>query len=117
MTRRQEFSNRTRLQAWERAGGRCEECGVKLHVGDRREYDHRIPCALGGDNGLGNCVVLCGPCHGSKTAQQDAPQIAKAKRVAAKHSGAHRPKSRIAGSKGDKWKRKIDGTTVRRSET
>jgi len=116
MTRRREFSNRTRLQAWERAGGRCEECGVKLHVGDRREYDHRIPCELGGDNSLGNCVLLCGPCHRAKTSTQDAPTIAKAKRVAGKHSGAHRPRSRLPGSRGDTIKRKINGTVVPRNE-
>jgi 5-methylcytosine-specific restriction endonuclease McrA len=95
MTRRREFSNRTRLQAWERSGGKCEECGIKLQVGDRREYDHQIPCGLGGDNSLDNCVVLCGPCHSSKTTREDVPRIAKAKRVAAKHSGAWRPKRKI----------------------
>ncbi|EDM70802.1 HNH nuclease [Roseobacter sp. AzwK-3b] len=113
MTRR-EFSNRTRFQAWERARGKCEECGVKLNVGDRREFDHRIPCGLGGDNSLENCVVLCAACHRDKTDTEDIPRIAKAKRVAAKHTGAFRPKSTIPGSKGSKWKRKMDGTVVRR---
>lgn len=113
---RREFSNRTRLQAWERSGGKCEECGIKLHVGDRREYDHRIPCALGGDNTLDNCVVLCGPCHKRKTASDDAPTIAKAKRVSAKHSGAHKPKSRLPGGRGSKLKKKLDGTVVPRDE-
>jgi hypothetical protein len=42
------------------------------------------------------------------------PLIAKVKRVHQKHIGAKRPKGIIPGSKNSKWKRKMDGTVVRR---
>jgi 5-methylcytosine-specific restriction enzyme A len=52
-------------------------------------------------------------CHRAKT-KGDARQIAKAKRVKAKHEGAHRPRSTLAGGKGSKWKQKLTGEWVRR---
>jgi hypothetical protein len=42
------------------------------------------------------------------------PLIAKVKRVHQKHIGATRPKGTMPGSKNSKWKRKMDGTVVRR---
>ena len=114
---RQEFTRKIKLAAFERANGCCEGCGAKLRPGNI-EYDHIIPCELGGDGTLDNCQVLCVSCHrgvGAKTAD-DAGRIAKARRVHAKHIGAHRPKATILGSKASKWKRKIDGSTVRRDE-
>lgn len=112
--KRAEFSTRTKLQAWDRAGGKCEDCGRKLHVGDVREYDHRIPCEMGGDNSPGNCVLLCGPCHARKTATVDAPAIAKSRHVRARHVGAKTARNPLPGSKGSKWKRKISGEVVKR---
>lgn len=114
--RREEFSNKTRVQAWERSGGHCEQCTRKLFPGDI-EYDHRIPDGLGGSNDLENCVVLCRSCHGVKTAKADVPQIAKAKRVSAKHFGAKKSTfGRLPGSRDSKFKKRIDGTVVRRDE-
>jgi 5-methylcytosine-specific restriction endonuclease McrA len=115
MSRRREFSAKVKVAAFERAANHCEECTAVLSVG-RFHYDHIIPDALGGEPTLENCAVLCHACHGAKTAKKDVPQIAKAKRVARKHTGAHRPKSTIPGSKGHWLKRKLDGTTVRRND-
>ena len=112
---RVEFTRAVKLFAWDRANGKCEECGRKLFPGDRKEYDHRIPDALRKDNSADNCQLLCGPCHRAKTTK-DAGQIAKANRVRAKHNGAARPKSALPGSKASRWKRKISGETVRRDE-
>ena len=39
--------------------------------------------------------MLCEPCHSVKTAKQDVPAIAKAKRREAKHIGATMPKGQI----------------------
>lgn len=83
---RQEFTRKQRAQAFERCGGRCEECGAKLKPGET-EFDHVIPCALGGEATLENCSVKCRACHGTKTAKSDAPTIAKVKRIHAKHHG------------------------------
>lgn len=53
-------------QAWQRAGGRCEECKKKLVWSNRGrngrgswEPHHIWPQANGGGNSLANCSVLC----------------------------------------------------------
>src|SRR3546814_1057777 len=84
---RREFSARVRIAAYERCNGLCEDCTARLMVG-AFHYDHRVPDALGGEPTLENCRVLCRACPGSKTAGQDVPQIAKAKRQEARHIGA-----------------------------
>lgn len=85
--------------------------------GDGPEYDHRIPCELGGENTLDNCDVLCSWCHTAKTSKQDAPNIAKARAVRARHVNAEDPhKRKLPGHKGDRWKRKVGGGVVKRGE-
>jgi 5-methylcytosine-specific restriction endonuclease McrA len=93
---RLEFSKRTMRDAYERSEGLCE--GIKpdgerccFPVDRKKHFDHKIPAALGGDNSLTNCAVLCIPCHDAKTRKIDVPMIAKAKRVADKHNGIKRP--------------------------
>lgn len=114
MTRR-EFTTKIKVAAFKRAEGFCEACGAFLQ-GGRVEYDHRIPDALGGDPTLENCEVLCKNCHGAKTAKKDVPQIAKAKRVEAQHIGAKTTRNPLPGSKASKFKKRIDGTVVRRDQ-
>jgi 5-methylcytosine-specific restriction protein A len=58
---RQEFSKKTKLEAWERCGGRCECCGQKI-LGTP-EYHHILPDNLGGLNDLRNCMVMAKKCH------------------------------------------------------
>ena len=81
--RRLEFSPSTKRKAFERAiskGGLCEcGCGAMLHP-PKVDYDHILPCALGGDNGLANCMVMTKACHAAKTAKADVPRIRKADR-------------------------------------
>lgn len=83
---RKEFPAKVKIAAFERAKGRCENCGVLIRYG--AHYDHRIPDAIGGAPTLDNCQVLCRNCHGAKTAKEDVPTIAKAKRVRNKHINA-----------------------------
>ena len=92
---RKEFTKKTRLQAWERCGGFCEnkECGAKLTVG-KFQYDHIVADAFGGDNGLDNCSVLCNACHTAKT-KTDNWEAKKADRVKARHLGAKQSKGKI----------------------
>lgn len=80
---RREFSTKVRDQAYERSKGRCEKCGAEF-AGRRCEYDHRIPCALGGEPTLENCDCVCPVCHRQKTSTQDIPAISKCKRIIAK---------------------------------
>ena len=90
---RREFTARVKVAAYERSGGQCEACRAALMPG-RIHYDHVIPDAMGGSPTIENCAVLCTACHGVKTTRQDVPQIAKAKRIQAKHIGAKSSKFR-----------------------
>ena len=107
-TVRQEFSKAIKLEAFERSKGHCEACRQKIIT--RAEYDHRIPCGLGGDNSLANCVCLCVKCHRSKTSAKDVPAISKAVRLNEKLAGARKSRG---GFRKD-LRRKMDGTVVRR---
>lgn len=119
MTERRTFPASVKLAAWNRCGGLCEGCGAKLFPG-RFQYDHTVPHALGGASALENCQVLCSgtveTCHGRKTAGEDIPRIAKAKRIARKLAapvgGKHDwPKRSM---RDPRWKRRMDGTVVPR---
>lgn len=114
MTRaRQEFSKAVRLAAWDRAGGRCEGCTRKLFVGDIF-YDHVNPDGLTGQPTAANCQVLCRSCHAIKT-RADVANIARAKRREAAHLGIRSTSRPMPGSRASGWKRRMDGTTERRT--
>jgi 5-methylcytosine-specific restriction protein A len=82
---RNEFSTKVKRAASIRANGRCEECGLPFK--GRPEYDHKLPCALGGDASLENCHALCGACHEEKT-KADVKSIRKADRQRNANVGA-----------------------------
>lgn len=114
MTRRMSPSRRARI--FEAHKGTCHICGQAIDgTRDRWEVEHLVPYALTRDDSDGNLAPAHASCHASKTAE-DVTQIAKAKRVERKHGGAHRPQTILPGSKASKFKRKIDGTTVRRDQ-
>lgn len=89
-------------------------CGVKLGAaGEAIEFDHETALILGGENREANLRALRRPCHKSKT-REDVAQKSNEARKRAKNYGLHKPKSTIQGSKGTRWKKKIDGTVVPR---
>jgi 5-methylcytosine-specific restriction endonuclease McrA len=110
-TERSEFSKKTKLDAFTRAKGHCEICGTKIIT--TAEYDHRIPCGLGGSNDLANCVCTCSRCHSKKTFTKDIPAIAKAVRLNEKRAGARPKRNSLRNSK---WRKKLDGSVVRRGD-
>lgn len=110
MVVRRNFSRKVKAQAWERCQGRCEDCGAKLYPG-KLIYDHDNPDALGGEPTLENCKVRCDSCDAPKT-KKDQARIAKMKRVRDKYSGAASKSRRPL--RNPYWKKKIDGTVVRR---
>ena len=115
MRKRQEFSRKTKAEAFARAGGKCENCGVKIRPGNGPEYDHIIPDAVDGGNDLTNCKVLCVNCHGVKTNKSDKPAIAKTAAIRDKHIGAFVKSGRpLPGTKRSGWKKRMDGTVERR---
>lgn len=109
--------SRTRLAALFLAhDGRCHICGGKIGPGEAWDLEHRIPLALGGEDDEANCAPAHRKCHAAKTAA-DIGQIAKSKRVRAKHIGARaQPIRPLPGGKKSQWKQTIAGGWVRRGE-
>lgn len=111
---RQEFSAKTRLEAFRRCGGMCEgkDCGIRLRPA-RWECDHIIPWEFSRDSTIENAQCLCAPCHAEKTSKQDIPAIAKSNRIQRREAGIRKP-STFPGSRNSRWKKKIDGSVVPR---
>jgi len=126
MAKRYEFSKAIKREALKRSGRRCEAVGAiyGLKSGERCnapldqgvEFDHYpAPATDPGSDTLENCVACCPTCHRRKTGAYDVPMQAKGKRVSDKHLGIKpRPRSTFPGSRNSKFKRRMDGTVVRR---
>jgi 5-methylcytosine-specific restriction protein A len=114
MRKRQEFSRKTKAEAFALAKGRCK-CGVKLSVRTGIHYDHIIPDAVDGGNDLSNCQVLCKTCHGIKTDKKDKGEIAETFRIRDKHTNAFVKSGRpMPGSKASGIRKRMNGTVERR---
>lgn len=111
-TKRGNLSTRRKLAIWEREKGLCMLCSCRLQPG-AFIYEHVRALELGGSDTDDNIRLTCLPCAGEKT-RDDHGRAAKAKRVKSKHLGLKKSKNPLPGSKGSKWKRKIDGTIVPR---
>jgi 5-methylcytosine-specific restriction endonuclease McrA len=110
---RQEFSKSTKLKAFLAAKGLCKNCGIKLSTANV-EFHHDKECTFGGDAKLDNCVPLCKNCHRAVTKQQ-APVIAKSSAVRAKNLGIKpKRKSSFQTNRDGAFKKRMDGTVVRR---
>ncbi len=110
---RREFPKSVKLAAWQRCNGNCEVCHARLFPGKFR-FDHNKPDTFGGEPTLENCVVRCWNCDKDKTYKRDIPMVAKSNRVRAKHLGLKKTRNPLPGSRGSKWKRKMNGTVVPR---
>ena len=101
---RTEFSRKTKREALERSGYRCEATGVDygFKPGQRCncslslgvQFDHIIPDQLSGLNDLDNCQALCVACHKIKT-KSDIQRIRKSDRQRDKNTRVIRPKGQI----------------------
>lgn len=112
---RQRLSTRDRVALFEEHKGRCHICGEKIHTTQAWEVSHPIPLAAGGADEPGNRAPAHKKCHAKQTREIDQPLIAKVKRVHARHIGAVAPPARpFPGGKRDRWKKRMDGTTVLR---
>lgn len=110
---RRDFPTAVKVAAFQRAKGRCEGCTGRLFPGKFR-YDHIIPDWMGGEPTLENCRVSCLVCDAPKT-RKDQGDIAKVKRVRAKHLGAKaRSRSPMPCGKQSKFKKKFTGEVVLR---
>lgn len=117
---RTEFTRKTRQEALQRSGLKCEASGPRygMEEGQRCncdlslgvQFDHDVPDQLGGDNSLENCRAVCVQCHRIKT-RGDVRQIRKSDRQRDKHNGVIKPKSALSNSR---FKKRMDGTVVDR---
>lgn len=114
-TKRLKFSKKQRLELFVKHEGRCYLCEMTIRPGEAWDVEHVLAVALGGGNDSDNLrpVHANAKCHKAKT-KADIGMIRKADRIKAKHFGAAKSKGSIPGSKGSGWKRKMDGTVVRR---
>jgi 5-methylcytosine-specific restriction enzyme A len=102
-----------RLRIHERFHGICQMCRQPIDV-KGFDLDHHVPLAIGGEDVEENMRPLCRPCHRLKS-KGDATAICRTKRLAAKHAGAKAPsRTPMPGGRNSPWKRKLDGTVVRR---
>ena len=116
-TKRKNMTPRMRLKVWEAHKGTCALCGGKIDgVRERWIVEHMRALELGGEDTEANMAPVHEGCAIAKTngPQGDHARAAKAKRVKSKHLGIKKSKNPLPGSKGSKWKRKMDGSVVER---
>lgn len=107
---------RVRLRVFEAHGGVCAISGRKIMAGEAWDLDHRVPLSLGGENREANLQPVLKEPHREKT-RADVAAKAKAQRIAKKRLGIEpKGKQRLPGGRGSKWKRRIDGTVIRRED-
>lgn len=90
----------------------CRICKRQVIGKLRAEFDHETPLILGGKNRESNIQLLCHECHRTKT-KLDVKLKAKVSRVRKKHLGI-RKRSTFSCSRDSGWKKRIDGSVVRR---
>lgn len=116
-TKRKHMTPRMRLKIWEEHKGICALCNGKIDgVRERWIVEHLRALELGGEDSEANMAPVHEACAIIKTSGKDGDhaKAAKAKRVKSKHLGIKKSKNPLPGSKGSKWKRKMDGSVVER---
>jgi 5-methylcytosine-specific restriction protein A len=113
--KRKPLTPKQRLKLFLDRKGMCCVCGLKIMQNERWIDEHVAPLWLNGTNDLDNRGVAHERCASKKTSAE-AKTRAKVRRVAQRHMGARKPKSIVPGSRASKWKKKVDGTVVRRDE-
>lgn len=111
----QKIPPRVRLRVFDAHGGKCAISGRKIQSFEKWECDHRVALINGGEHRESNLQPVLVAAHRAKT-RADVAEKSTVARKRAKHLGLHKPKSTIPGSRGSKWKRRLDGTVVRRGE-
>ena len=118
-TERHKLTPTKRLRIWERDKGVCCLCQNKIDgVRDRWIVEHKRALELGGEDADHNMGVAHQACADEKTngPTGDHARAAKAKRAKRMALGLKKSKTPLPGSRSTKWKRRMDGSVVRRDE-
>jgi len=113
MPKRKSHTPLQRAKIFDAHDGICHICRQKIQVGEKWEIEHVIALEISRDDSDENKAPAHTSCHRKKT-RSDAKNIAKAKRVRAKHIGAHKSKNPMPGSRNHPLKKKVGGGVVRR---
>lgn len=105
---------RVRLRVFDRDGGRCQcGCTTLIRPGDKWETDHKIALVNGGLNRETNLVTLLAKHHKTKTAA-DVAEKSKTYERRLKHVGIKPKRASFQTNRDGPFKKKMDGTVVRR---
>lgn len=105
--------DRVKVRVFEKYEGRCYLSGIRLTPGTW-EIEHIVAIINGGENRESNLA----PVSKGKVHQEKTREDVKIKSISYRKKKANlglRKKSRFPGSKDSKWKKKINGTVVRRN--
>lgn len=105
--------DRVRLRVFERCGGICHISGRRIRPGERWELEHVIALVNGGEHREHNLAPALVVPHRDKT-RQDVAEKAMIYRKRAKHLGLKKSKRPMPGSRASGFKRRMDGTVVKR---
>lgn len=105
--------DRIRVRVFMRHGGRCHCCHRFIRTGEAWDCDHIIALANGGQHRESNLAPILSEHHRKKT-KSDVAEKSATYQSRKRHLGLKRPKHPMPGSRASKWKRKMDGTIVKR---
>lgn len=116
-TARKKLTPSQRLRIWERDKGVCSLCSLKID-GVREPWivEHLRALELGGEDTEANLGPAHKSCADAKTngPNGDHAMAAKAKRNKKAELGLKKSRNPLPGSKGSKWRKKMNGQVVRR---
>ena len=105
---------RVRVRIFDKYDGRCQcGCNRKITTGEAWDAEDEIAIINGGQRRESNLRPFLREHHHAKT-KQDVATKSKTYRTQSKHLGLKPRRSSFATNRDSPWKRKMDGTIVRR---
>lgn len=104
---------RVRVRVFDRCEGKCHACKRKIRPGDKWTLEHIVALINGGENRENNLGLTCAWCLPGKNAE-DVAEKSKVYETRAKHLGIKAKKRPFPGGRGDKFKKRMNGTVERR---
>ncbi len=115
VTPRKPLTTLQRAKLFAQHGGVCCLCGVPIKAVESWIDEHMIPLSQGGGNELENRRPVHVKCARAKT-REDARTLSNERQEYARKVNAKVSKRPMMGSIASGWKRKMDGTWVRRDD-